>query len=78
MTRKSYPRDVSDDEWDFMMPYLTLMTFEGSQRTICAKSLMLCAIWCEPAEATAENATVPANLSPVTIACNLCGVFNER
>ncbi|HYF66327.1 MAG TPA: IS5/IS1182 family transposase, partial [Herpetosiphonaceae bacterium] len=26
MTRKPYPSDVSDDEWAFVAPYLTLMT----------------------------------------------------
>jgi len=33
MNRKNYPSDVSDDEWDFVMPYLTLMTLEAPQRT---------------------------------------------
>src|SRR3982751_5783280 len=32
MTRKSYPTDVSDDEWSFVAPYLTLMTPEAPQR----------------------------------------------
>ena len=26
MNRKAYPSDVSDDEWAFVVPYLTLMT----------------------------------------------------
>jgi len=26
MTRKAYLSDVSDDEWAFVAPYLTLMT----------------------------------------------------
>lgn len=26
MERKAYPSDVSDDEWAFVAPYLTLMT----------------------------------------------------
>ena len=25
-TRKPYPSDVTDDEWAFVAPYLTLMT----------------------------------------------------
>jgi transposase len=33
MDRKSYPSDVSDDEWTFVAPYLTLMTEEAPQRT---------------------------------------------
>lgn len=30
--RRSYPSDVSDDEWAFVAPYLTLMTAEAPQR----------------------------------------------
>jgi transposase len=30
--RKSYPSDVSDAEWEFLVPYLTLMTEEAPQR----------------------------------------------
>ena len=30
--RKHYPTDVSDDEWAFVLPYLTLMTQEAPQR----------------------------------------------
>jgi transposase len=30
--RKPYPTDVSDDEWAFVAPYLTLMTEEAPQR----------------------------------------------
>jgi transposase len=32
MDRKSYPSDISDDEWAFVAPYLTLMTEEAPQR----------------------------------------------
>jgi transposase len=31
-TRKSYPSDVSDDEWAFVAPYLTLMREDAPQR----------------------------------------------
>jgi transposase len=31
-TRKPYPSDVSDDEWAFVVPYLTLMTEDAPQR----------------------------------------------
>jgi transposase len=30
--RKSYPSDVSDDEWSLVVPYLTLMIEEAPQR----------------------------------------------
>jgi transposase len=33
MERKAYPSDVSDDEWAFVAPYLTLMTEDAPQRT---------------------------------------------
>jgi transposase len=33
MERKPYPSDVSDDEWAFVAPYLTLMSEEAPQRT---------------------------------------------
>jgi transposase len=32
MNRKPYPSDVSDDEWAFVAPYLTLMTLDAPQR----------------------------------------------
>lgn len=32
MERKTYPSDVSDDEWAFVAPYLTLMTQDAPQR----------------------------------------------
>jgi transposase len=30
--RKPYPTDVSDDEWAFVAPYLTLMKQDAPQR----------------------------------------------
>jgi transposase len=32
MSRKAYPSDVSDDEWAFIAPYLTLMKEDAPQR----------------------------------------------
>ncbi len=32
MSRKPYPSDVSDDEWNFVAPYLTLMNQDAPQR----------------------------------------------
>jgi len=32
MTRKAYPSDVSDEEWAFVAPYLTLMDEAAPQR----------------------------------------------
>ena len=32
MNRKAYPSDVSEEEWAFAVPYLTLMTEDAPQR----------------------------------------------
>ena len=32
VNRKPYPSDVSDEEWEFVVPYLTLMTEDAPQR----------------------------------------------
>jgi len=32
MARKPYPSDVTDDEWEFVVPYLTLMDEDAPQR----------------------------------------------
>jgi transposase len=32
MARKPYPSDVSDEQWDFVVPYLTLMKEDAPQR----------------------------------------------
>jgi transposase len=32
MERKAYPSDVSDEEWAFVAPYLTLITEDAPQR----------------------------------------------
>src|SRR5688500_251193 len=32
MARKPYPSDVTDEEWDFAAPYLTLMSEDAPQR----------------------------------------------
>jgi transposase len=31
-TRKSYPSDASDAEWECLLPYLTLMRMDAPQR----------------------------------------------
>jgi hypothetical protein len=32
MARKPYPSDVTDEEWSFVAPYLTLMREDAPQR----------------------------------------------
>ena len=38
-TRKSYPSDVSDTEWEFLLPYLTLMREDAPQRDYSLRDL---------------------------------------
>jgi transposase len=38
-TRKSYPSDVSDAEWEFLLPYLTLMREDAPQREYTLRDL---------------------------------------
>ena len=33
MSRKAYPTDVSEEEWAFVAPYLTLLREDAAQRT---------------------------------------------
>jgi transposase len=38
-TGKSYPSDVTDDEWEFVVSYLTLMAEDVPQRAYCMRSV---------------------------------------
>jgi transposase len=38
-TRKSYPSDVTDAEWEFLLPYLTLMREDAPQREYALRDL---------------------------------------
>ena len=37
--RKTYPSDVADDEWDFLLPYLALMRQDAPQRAYSLRAL---------------------------------------
>ena len=39
VTRKSYPSDVTDAEWEFLVPYLTLMREDAPQREYSLREL---------------------------------------
>lgn len=39
MSRQAYPSDVSDDEWDFVAPYLILMKEDAPQRVYALRDL---------------------------------------
>jgi transposase len=38
-TRKSYPSDVTDGEWEYLLPYLTLMREDAPQREYALREL---------------------------------------
>ncbi len=42
---KRYPSDVSDDEWAFVAPYLTLITPDGLQRTYALRDVFDAVRW---------------------------------
>jgi transposase len=39
-TRKSYPSDVTDGEWEFLLPYLTLMREDAPQRAHALRDIL--------------------------------------
>jgi transposase len=39
MERKAHASDVTDDEWAFVAPYLTLMTEDAPQRMHCLREV---------------------------------------
>lgn len=45
MSRKAYPSDVSDEEWEFVAPYLTLMKEDAPQRTHPLRELFNALRW---------------------------------
>ncbi len=45
VTRKPYPTDVSDEEWAFVAPYLTLMTPDAPQREYSLREVFNATRW---------------------------------
>ena len=45
MTRKSYPSGVTDDEWLFVLPYLTLMREDAPQREHDLRAILNALRW---------------------------------
>ena len=45
ITRQPYPSDVSDDEWAFVVPYLTLMKQDAPQRDYSLRELFNALRW---------------------------------
>lgn len=61
-TRKSYPSDVSDEEWAFVAPYLTLMSDEAPQRKYPLRDLFDALRWI--VRAGAPWRMMPGDLPP--------------
>jgi transposase len=62
MTRKVYPSDVTDDEWSFVAPYLTLMTEAAQQRDYALREVFNGLRWI--VRAGAPWRMVPHDLPP--------------
>jgi transposase len=61
-SRKPYPTDVSDDEWAFVVPYLTLMTPDAPQRDYDLREVFNALRWL--ARAGAGWRLIPTNFPP--------------
>jgi transposase len=61
-TRKGYPSDVSDEEWAFVAPYLTLMTEDAPQRVYSLRDVFNAARWI--ARTGAQWDMLPHDLPP--------------
>ena len=62
MTRKPYPSDVTDDEWAFVAPYLTLMKEDAPQREHDLREVFNGLRWI--VRAGAQWRMMPHNLPP--------------
>lgn len=62
IARPPYPTDVSDDEWAFAAPYLTLMTPDAPQREYALREVFNAARWI--ARAGAAWRMLPTNFPP--------------
>ena len=63
MDRKAYPSDVSDEEWAFVAPYLTLMTEEAPQRIHDLRAAFDGLRWMARTGAVLATPFIRANLS---------------
>jgi transposase len=62
LSRKPYPTDVTDDEWAFVLPYLTLMTPDAAQREYDLREVFNALRWL--ARAGAGWRLMPTNFPP--------------
>jgi transposase len=61
-SRRPYPTDVSDYEWAFVAPYLTLMTLDAPQRDHDLREVLNALLWL--ARAGAGWRLIPTNFPP--------------
>jgi transposase len=61
-TRTSYPTDISDDEWAFVVPYLILLPEDAGQRTSSLREVFNGLRWI--VRAGAPWRMMPNDLSP--------------
>ncbi|SAK95232.1 transposase [Caballeronia catudaia] len=62
ITRGAYPTDVSDEEWSFVVPYLTLMDSKAPQRKYELREMFNALRWL--ARAGAAWRMLPTNFPP--------------
>ena len=66
MTRKPYPSDVTDEEWAFVAPYLTLMKEDAAQREHDLREVFSGLRWIVRAGAQWPQSVMPHNLPPTS------------
>ncbi len=70
MSRKPYPSDVTDEEWAFVKPYLTLMREDAPQREHgFTRSIQRLAVDCKNGDPVADDA---ARLAAVVHRVSTC------
>ncbi|GAB3431459.1 hypothetical protein GCM10027395_20880 [Giesbergeria sinuosa] len=67
MSRKPYPTDVRDEEWDFALPYLALITIEAPQRHYDLREVFNALRWL--VRAGAPWRMLPNDLPPWEVVC---------
>jgi transposase len=67
LPRKAYPTDVSEDEWAFATPYLTLMSEDAPQRHHDLREVFNALCWV--AHTGAPWRYLPGDLPPWPVAC---------
>jgi transposase len=61
-TRKPYPSDVSDEEWEFVAPYLTLLPVDAEQRRHDLREVSNALRWLVRSGLSADATLVPGRL----------------